>query len=152
MNRRIKIYDHKNGSKIIDKKIFNQIKFRLENIEKDLSLSQIKDEVKEIFIKMDFDVPAKNLFPGTAQRLTAISLDKKIGVCHQNGHFGLAYYDFAKIEFLYKREIIDLAIFICPREFSTYVKSNATTLNRIKKDFLNFKRNYNIPIIFIGVE
>tara|TARA_B100000029_G_scaffold505303_1_gene585769 strand:+ start:1735 stop:2190 length:456 start_codon:yes stop_codon:yes gene_type:complete len=150
--RKISIYEHRNAKKLLDKKFFNQLKYRLEKIDKNYSLAEIKNEVKNIFIEFDYDVPGKNLFPGSNKYLAAIDIENKIGVCHQNGHFGLAYYDFAKIEFLYKRNIIDLAIFICPDEFSSYVKTNAIKLNKIKDDFYNFGNNYNIPILFIGVE
>ena len=150
--RKISTYSHRNAHKLIEKKFFNQLVHRLSKISSNYHLTQIKEEVKMIFEEFDFDVPGKNLFPGSNKYLAAFDSDKKIGVCHQNGHFGLAYYDFAKIEFLYKREMIDYAIFICPDEFSTYIKSNCITLNKVKDDFYNFKDNYSVPILFIGVK
>jgi len=149
--RKINIFSHRNAEKLIEKKFFNQLKYVLSKMPQDLELIEIKSAVKQIFIDFNFEVPAKNIFPGSNKYLAAIDTDKKIGVCHQNGHFGLAYYDFAKLEFLYKRDMIDFAIFICPDEHSSYVKSNCITLQRIKDDFYNFKDNYNIPILFIGV-
>jgi hypothetical protein len=150
--RKINIYSHRNAHRLIEKRFFNQLKNRLSNIKRDLMLPEIKKEVKEIFINFDYSVPGKDLFPGSSKYLVAADIDNRIVVCHQNGHFGLAYYDFAKIEFLYKRDIIDFAIFICPDEYSSYVKSNCITLNKIKDDFYNFKDNYSSPILFIGVE
>ena len=46
--------------------------------------------------------------------------------------------------------MIDYAIFIC-RIILTYIKSNCITLNKVKDDFYNFKDNYSVPILFIGV-
>ena len=150
--RKINIYSHRNAEKLIEKRFFNKLSHRLSNIPLDFKLIEIKNEVKSIFEQFNFEVPGKNLFPGSNKYLAAFDSDRKIGVCHQNGHFGLAYYDFAKLEFLYSRHVIDFAIFICPDEYSSYVKSNVITLARIKDDFYNFQNNYNIPILFIGVE
>ena len=149
--RKINTYSHRNAEKLIEKSFLNKLKHRLSNIGQDKQLVEIKNEVKSILEQFDFEVPGKDLVPGSNKYLAAFDSDNKVGVCHQNGHFGLAYYDFAKLEFLYKRHMIDFAIFICPDVHSTYVKSNAINLERIKDDFYNFKDNFNVPILFIGV-
>ena len=150
--RKINTYSHRNAEKLIEKKFLNQLNHRLSKIPQGIQLAEIKKEVKSIFEQFDFEVPGKDLFPGSNKYLAAFESDNKIGVCHQNGHFGLAYYDFTKLEFLYKRNMIEVAIFICPDEYSTYIKGNAITLKRIKDDFYNFKDNFNVPILFIGVQ
>ena len=78
--RKINTYSHRNAEKLIEKSFLNKLKHRLSNISQDKQLVEIKNEVKSILKKFDFEVPGKDLFPGSNKYLAAFDSDNKVVV------------------------------------------------------------------------
>ena len=53
--RKISTYSHRNAHKLIEKKFFNQLVHRLSKISSNYHLTQIKEEVKMIFEKVEVE-------------------------------------------------------------------------------------------------
>lgn len=144
-------YNYNNAREIIDFKIIKGFENHLTQIDGNFNLKDLKNSIREYCESLGF-INRYKLFYGTSMQIFSYSEDLSLAVCNQTGHFGLSYYDLCKIESLFRRKLIYGCIFICPTKNSKYVKSNATTTDKLQEDLTYFKEIFNVPIYFIGVE
>lgn len=147
----IRTHNYKNADLYIKKDIIDSFEDHLKSIDEESSLKDIKLSIRDLCDKLGF-INRYKLFYGTNMQIFSYSEENSLAVCNQTGHFGLSYYDLCKLESLYIRKLINAAIYICPTKQSKYVKSNATTTDKLQEDLIYFKEIFNVPIYFIGVE
>jgi hypothetical protein len=147
----LKVYNYKNALDFINKSLIDDFCSHLKSIDEESTLKEIKLSIRDLCEKKGF-INRYQLFYGTRMQIFSYSDEMSLAVCNQTGHFGLSYYDLCKLESLYIRKLINAAIYICPTKQSKYVKSNATTTDKLLEDLTYFDKIFNIPIYFIGVE
>ena len=146
----IRTHNYKNADLYIKKEIIDSFEDNLKSIDEESSLKDIKLSIRDLCENLGF-INRYKLFYGTNMQIFSYSEEKSLAVCNQTGHFGLSYYDLCKLESLYIRKLINAAIYICPTKQSKYVKSNATTTDKLQEDLTYFKEIFNVPIYFIGL-
>jgi hypothetical protein len=86
-------------------------------------------------------------------QITITALYKEFGLCLQTGNISRIYADLLKLEFLYKKNIIKLAVYIVPtKNYAPVFGSNFAHFERLVKELKIFESIISIPILVLGID
>ena len=110
----------------------------------------IRDKIYEVLLINGWSNPVR---VSSKSKITVTSIYKKIGLCCQFGNVSRLNSDMLKLQLLYKKGVIDAAIYIVPtNQFAVNFGSSRANFERFTNELEVFAQIINVPIIVLGVE
>lgn len=149
---RIELFSHRDGDKIVDKKILDQLIKVLEVSNFKIKDGSGKELRKSILIQLkSFGWSDDFILDANSQICLTSYIDEHI-LCFQTGNMSRFYADLLKIQYVYKKKKAKAAIYIIPsKEAAKIIGSNIANFNRFTFELNLFKEIITIPTIVIGI-
>ena len=110
---------------------------------------ELRDEIKDVILTDGWSNAVK--VAGNTN-ITITSVRDKTGFCLQTGNMARFYADFLKLQLLYKKGVIDDAVFcVLSKETAVKMGSNLANFDRVVQELKLFKEIVTVPMYILGM-
>lgn len=148
---RIKEYFHQEKLSQIDKSIIQNIRDTLQALEwqKRHSSKDFRDTLLKSLGTFGW---SNRVRIDQRSKINITSVLNDVGLCLQTGNMSRFYADLLKLETIYRKEIIQGAIYILPdKDWAKKLGANRANFERLVEELKIFEATVTIPIMIFGI-